>query len=93
MLYQVVTREIREGDVSLIRHLPLLTLYGGWIGKDASEVDFIVLRPVKVPSEEEFIKAMNIPNSLVNRDVVLRGRKTMLRLMGIEPEQQATETD
>lgn len=89
MLYQIVTGEIREGDVSLIRHLsnPLLNLYSDCIGKNASEVDFIVLRPVKVPSEEEFIKAMNIPNSLVNRDVVLRGRKTMLRLMGIEPEQ------
>lgn len=94
-LYTVVTGEIRAGDVSLIRHLPLLTLYGGWIGKNASDVDFIVLRPVKVPSEEEMLQAVvnhcqkeiDCENCHSERECYQCYYKTMLRLMGIESEQ------
>lgn len=52
-LYTVVTGEIREGDVSRWIDKTLVSVNAHWIGKDASEVDFIVLRPVKVPSRDE----------------------------------------
>lgn len=96
-LYTVVTGEIRAGDVSLIRHLsnPLLNIYGGYIGKDASDMDFIVLRPVKVPSEEEMLQAVvnhcqkeiDCENCHSERGCYQCFYKTMLRLMGIESEQ------
>lgn len=101
MLYQVVTGEIREGDVSRWIDKTLVPVNAHWIGKDASEVDFIVLRPVKVPSEEEMLQAVvnhcqkeiDCENCHSERECYQCYYKTMLRLMGIESEQQATETE
>lgn len=55
MLYQIVTGEIRAGDVSRWIDKTLVPVNAHWIGKDASDVEFIVLRPVNVPSEEEML--------------------------------------
>lgn len=48
-VYQVVTGEIREGDVSRWIDKTLTPVNPFWIGKNASDVGFIVFRPVKVP--------------------------------------------
>lgn len=91
-LYTVVTGEIREGDVSRWIDKTLVPVNAHWIGKDASEVDFIVLRPVKMPSRDETNDARL---KLCRDDSICDASdccsdcmyKTMLRLMGLEPEQ------
>lgn len=101
MLYQIVTGEIRAGDVSRWIDKTLTPVNPFWIGKNSSDVEFIVLRPVKVPSEEEMLQAVV---NYCQKEIVCENchseracyqcyYKTMLRLMGVEPEQQATETE
>jgi hypothetical protein len=94
MLYQIVTGEIREGDVSRWIDKTLTPVNPFWIGKNASDVEVIVFRPVKVPSEEELDKAVPCaktmtcpPNMPINTTCIKCHRETMLRLMGLEPEQ------
>lgn len=88
-LYTVVTGEIRAGDVSRWIDKTLTPVNPFWIGKNASDVEFIVFRPVKVPSLDETNDARL---KLCRDDSICDASdccsdcmyKTMLRLMGIE---------
>jgi len=98
-LYTVVTGEIREGDLtdqwdfdeerSVLAPVPK-----EMIGLNTDDVRCVILRPVKVPSEEELDKAVPCaktmtcpPNMPINTTCIKCHRETMLRLMGLEPEQ------
>lgn len=61
------------------------------IGLNTDDVTCVILRPVKVPSEEELEKAVPCaktmtcpPNMPINTTCIKCHRETMLRLMGLE---------
>lgn len=99
-LYTVVTGEIREGDLCSPAG-PLVPVPSELIGKNAKIFSYYpngpqipVFRPVKVPSEEELDKAVPCaktmtcpPDMPINTTCIKCHRETMLRLMGLEPEQ------
>lgn len=94
MLYQIVTGEIREGDLFYDDiHFAKAELKPckKTVGFDANDLSFPIFRPVKVPSEEELDKAVPCaktmtcpPNMPINTTCIKCHRETMLRLMGLE---------
>lgn len=94
MLYQIVTGEIREGDLRqrLLGESKLSPVEKMYVGRLASEILFPIFRPVKVPSLDETNDARL---KLCRDDSICDASdccsdcmyKTMLRLMGLEPEQ------
>ncbi len=97
-LYQIVTGEIREGDLFYDDiHFAKAELKPckKTVGFDANDLSFPIFRPVKVPSEEEMLQAVvnhcqkeiDCENCHSERECYQCYYKTMLRLMGIEPEQ------
>ena len=94
MLYQVVTGEIREGDLRqrLLGESKLSPVEKMYVGRLASELLFPIFRPVKVPSEEEMLQAVvnhcqkeiDCENCHSERECYQCYYKTMLRLMGVK---------
>ncbi len=100
MLYQIVTGEIREGDLFYDDiHFAKAELKPckKTVGFDANDLSFPIFRPVKVPSEEEFTVEMNRLCETNEDDesgmCTLENTcpecyyKTMLRLMGLEEKE------
>jgi hypothetical protein len=99
-LYTVVTGKIMEGDLtdqwdfdeerSVLAPVPKEL-----IGLNTDDVTCVILRPVKVPSEEEMLQAVvnhcqkeiDCENCHSERECYQCYYKTMLRLMGLKPEQ------
>ena len=94
MLYQVVTGEIREGDLRqrLLGESKLSPVEKMYVGRLASDYCFPIFRPVKVPSEEEMLQAVvnhcqkeiDCENCHSERECYQCYYKTMLQLMGLE---------